>query len=113
MQRIIIPMMGVLVLALSACNNAKAPEAVANDVAKAEQKAEAKVDEKLKDLNNTDAKGAYDVTATAADGGHKVALEQCEALAGTAQKDCKDKADADYDLAKARAKADLAATKQP
>jgi len=34
------------------------------------------------------------------------------ALSGAAQKDCKDKADADYDLTKARAKADLSAAKQ-
>ena len=49
---------------------------------------------------------------TAAEGDHNVALEQCNALSGAAQKDCKDKADADYDLVKARAKADLSAAKQ-
>lgn len=112
MQRLMISMVGVAALALGACNNAKSPDAVATDVAKAEQKADAKVDDKLNDLNNKDAKGMYDVKTTAADGDHKVALEQCESLSGTAQKDCKDTADANYDLAKARAKADLAASKQ-
>ena len=63
-------------------------------------------------MNNKDAKGIYDVATTAAEGDHKAALEQCDALSGTAQKDCKDKADADYDLVKARAKADLSAAKQ-
>jgi hypothetical protein len=112
MQRLLIPFAGAIAIALCGCNNAKSPDAVANDAAKTEQKAEAKVDDKLKDLNNKDAKGVYDVTITAAEGDHNVALEQCKAVSGAAQKDCKDKADADYDLAKARAKADLSMTKQ-
>ena len=112
MQRLLIPFAGAIAIALCGCNNAKSPDTVANDAAKTEQKAEAKVDDKLKDLNNKDAKGVYDVTMTAAEGDHNVALEQCNALSGAAQKDCKDKADADYDLTKARAKADLSAAKQ-
>ena len=104
--------MGAIAIALCGCNNAQSPNAVASEVAKTEQKADAKVDDKLKDLNNKDAKGVYDVTMTAVEGDHKVALEQCNALSGAAQKDCKDKADADYDLTKARAKADLSVTKQ-
>jgi hypothetical protein len=112
MQRLLIPFMGAIAIALCGCNNAKSPDAIANDVAKTEQKADAKVDDKLKNLNNKDAKGVYDVAMTAAEGDHNVALEQCNALSGAAQKDCKDKADADYDLVKARAKADLSAAKQ-
>jgi hypothetical protein len=112
MQRLLIPFAGAIAIALCGCNNAKSPDAVANDVAKTEQKAEAKVDDKLKDLNNKDAKGTYDVAMTAAEGDHKVALEQCNALSGATQKDCKDKADADYDLVKARAKADLSVAKE-
>jgi hypothetical protein len=112
MQRLLIPFMGAIAIALCGCNNAKSPDAIANDVAKTEQKADAKVDDKLKSLNNTDAKGTYDVAMTAAEGDHNVALEQCNALSGAAQKDCKDKADADYDLVKARAKADLSVEKQ-
>jgi hypothetical protein len=104
MQRLLIPFAGAIAIALCGCNNAKSPDAVAT--------AEAKVDDKLKDLNNKDAKGVYDVTLTAAEGDHKAAVEQCNALSGAAQKDCKDKADADYDLVKARAKADLAVAKQ-
>jgi hypothetical protein len=112
MQRLLIPFMGAIAIALCGCNNAKSPDAIANDVAKTEQKADAKVDDKLNNLNNKDAKGVYDVAMTAAEGDHNVALEQCNALSGAAQKDCKDKADADYDLVKARTKADLSAAKQ-
>ena len=116
--------------ALGGCNNAKPPDTVAKDVAEAqaksasdvanarqdaakdENKAEAKVEDKTADLNNTDAKGAYDVAMAQADGNHKVALQRCDGLGGDAQKACKDQADAKYDLAKANAKAMLAAQKQ-
>jgi hypothetical protein len=119
----------LLVAAMAACNNAKSPDAVANDVAAARQKAAAQVasaerdaakkddsaqntvNEKTQDLNSTEAKGAYDVASARAEGDHKIALEKCLALAGDAQQACKDKADANYDLAKANAKATLAAQK--
>jgi hypothetical protein len=115
--------------AFGGCNNAKSPDAVNKDVADAqakratevanarqdaakdESKAEAKVDDKTTDLNNANAKGAYDVAMAQADGDHKVALQRCDNLAGDAQKACKDQADAKYDLAKANAKAMLAAQK--
>ena len=117
------------VAAASGCNNAKSPDAVANDVAAAQAKrasevadarqeaakdsnqAEAKVDDKTNDLNNANAKGAYDVAMAQADGDHKVALQRCDGLSGDSQKACKDQADAKYDLAKANAKAMLAAQK--
>jgi hypothetical protein len=114
---------GILCIALlAACNNAKSPEAVANDTAAAQSKAakdvadaqkdaatdnakiEAKVDDKSMELANTEAKGAYDVATKKADGMHDVALEKCKLLDGAAQKKCKDQADADYDAAKANAK---------
>lgn len=115
--------------ALSGCNKAKSPDSVAKDVAsaqdkrasevtdarqdaaKAQDKAESKVDDKTADLNNANAKGAYDVAMAQADGDHKVALQKCEGLSGDSQKACKDQADAKYDLAKANAKAMLAAQK--
>jgi hypothetical protein len=115
---------------LGGCNNAKSPDTVSKDLADAqakrasevasarqdaakdESKAEAKVDDKTADLNNTNAKGAYDVAMAQADGDHKVALQRCDGLAGDAQKACKDQADAKYDLAKANAKAMLASQKQ-
>jgi hypothetical protein len=130
MQKLTLTLVAVLTAAaISGCNNAKSPDAVQKDVAEAqakraqevanarqdaakdEGKAEAKVDDKTVDLNNANAKGAYDVAMAQADGDHKVALQRCDGLAGDPQKACKDQADAKYDLAKANAKAMLAAQK--
>jgi hypothetical protein len=112
------------------CNNAKSPEAVAKDVAKAEEKADKevaksensaakdlggaaqKVDDKLVAFNNAAAKDAYNLAVAQADGDRKVALAKCDAVAGDAQKACKDQADADYTAAKANAKAAAQAEKQ-
>lgn len=124
MQKKIISIVGMLALAmLGGCNQAKSPETVANNVTNAEQKAANnvadaqkdatkdvanaadKVDDKAKDLNNAEVKGAYDVEMTKAEGDRKIALNKCEALSGDAQKACKDVADADYQSAKAHLKA--------
>ena len=131
MQKLLVSVVALLAVATaSGCNNAKSPDSVANDVASAQakrasevadakqdaakdaNKAEAKVDDKTNDLENANAKGAYDIAMAQADGDHKVASQKCEALSGDAQKACKDQADARYDLAKANAKAMLAAQKQ-
>ena len=131
MHKLLVSMVALLAVAAApGCNNAKSPDSVANDVASAQakrasevadakqdaakdaNKAEAKVNDKTNDLDNTNAKGAYDVAMAQADGDHKVATQKCEALSGDAQKACKDQADARYDLAKANAKAMLAAQKQ-
>jgi hypothetical protein len=117
---------GIGILSISfigGCDKAKSPDAVARDVAVAQQKTSAevadsykdaskdvgnaadKVDNKLADLNNVAAKDAYKVTLAQADGNHKVALAKCEALDGDAQKNCQHQADADYEAAKANAKA--------
>jgi hypothetical protein len=131
MQKLLVSMVALLAVAMaSGCNNAKSPDSVSNDVASAQakrasevadakqdaakdaNKAEAKVDDKTNDLDNTNAKGAYDVAMAQADGDHKVAIQKCEAASGDAQKACKDQANARYDLAKANAKAMLAAQKQ-
>jgi hypothetical protein len=45
------------------------------------------------------------VAVTEAEGRHKIASEKCDALAGDAQKACKDQADAALALTKANAKA--------
>jgi hypothetical protein len=108
---------------VAACDNAKSPDAVANDVtsaqaksasdiADAQQKAArdtsaAQANDPSVDVKNADAKAVYDVGTTKADGDHKIALARCEALAGDQQKTCKDAADAQYDLVKAHAKANL------
>jgi hypothetical protein len=117
------------VAVLAGCNNAKSPGAVTNDVAAAQQKAAEnvadvrkdaskdnvsatdKVDDKSKDLNNVEAKGTHDVALARAEGSHKVALEKCNAVSGDAQSKCKDMADADYNAAKANAKASEVSTK--
>jgi hypothetical protein len=129
-QKLLVSMAALFAVAMvSGCNNAKSPDAVANDVAaaqakrasevadakqdaaKEENKAEAKVDDKTVDLDKASAKGAYDVAMAQADGDHQVARKKCDAISGDGQKACKDQADAKYDLAKANAKAMLAAQK--
>jgi hypothetical protein len=120
----------IAVFTMAGCDNAKPPETVAKDVAKAEQKAASevassekkaekdlgkaaeKVDDKLVDFNNTAAKEAYNLAAAQADGDRKVALANCLALGGDAQKTCKDQAEADYSAAKANAKAAALSLKQ-
>lgn len=127
-----LPIMAIALTVIFAagCNKAKSPESVAKDVSSAEQKASTevansqtdaskdigkeadKVDDKMTDLNNTAAKGAYDIALAKADGAHKIALAKCDALSGDNQKNCKDQADADYDAAKANAKSSEVSDKQ-
>jgi hypothetical protein len=117
-------------LSITACNNAKSPETVNKDVAKAEQKgsnelaksedsaakdlggAADKVDDKLIAFNNKAAKDAYDIAVAKADGDRKIALANCEAASGDAQRQCKDQAEADYKAAKADARAAAQSEKQ-
>jgi hypothetical protein len=118
-----LPMAILMTLCVAACNNAKSPDTVEKDVAKAEQKAStevaksedsaakdlnkaaAKVDDKIVAFNNTAAKDAYDLAMANADGDRKIALANCEQNSGDAQKQCKDQVEADYATAKARAEA--------
>jgi hypothetical protein len=113
----------VAALVIAGCDSAKPPETVAKDVAAAEQKAATevansekdaakdltkaaeKVEDKVVDFNNAAAKDAYNLAVAKADGDRKVALANCLALGGDAQKTCKDQAEADYGAAKANAKA--------
>ena len=122
MHKLILPMIGILATALACgCNSAKSPAAVATDVAAARQQASTEVTEARKDaakdvdsaaanadgssknLNDVDARTAYDVAVAQADGDHNVAIQQCLALTGAAQKTCKERADAGYDQAKTQA----------
>jgi len=118
------------VVMAAGCEKPKSPDAVARDVAAAEQKASTevansekeaskdignaadKVGDKLTDLNNVAAKDAEKVAVAEAEGDRKVALAKCSALAGGAQKKGKDEADAEYTAAKANAKADAVSAKQ-
>jgi hypothetical protein len=130
MRNVLIPMIALTIAFAAGCNNAKSPDAVANDVARAEQKASTevansensaakdmgkaadKVDDKMADMNNSAAKDAYKITVAQADGDRKVALAKCTALSGDAQKRCSDQADADYNAVKAAAKSAEAGEKQ-
>ncbi len=130
MRTLVLSTIAMSFMLIMGCNKPKSPDAVAKDVAAAEQKASTevansekdaskdvgkaadKVDDKLVALNNTAAKDAYDVAVSKADGDRKVALANCTALGGDAQKACKDQANADYDAAKANAKAAAEAQKQ-
>jgi hypothetical protein len=115
---------------LAGCHQAKSPDAVAAEVAKAQDNANsevagaeqhadkdvanaaAKVGDKLTDLNNDAAGDAYQIAVARADGDHKVALAQCDAMSGNTQTACRKQADADYDAAKANAKATEQSQKQ-
>jgi hypothetical protein len=85
---------------------------VRKDASKDDVSATDKVEDKNKDLNNVEATGAYEVALARAEGNHKVALEKCNAVSGDAQSRCKDMASADYDAAKANAKASEVSAKQ-
>ena len=92
-------------LAVAACNNAKSPDKVADNVAAASQSASKEVADARREQQKDSSSDAYDVAVARADGDHKVAVQKCDALEGHDQKACKDQADADYEAAKANAKA--------
>ncbi len=122
MREYLMPVLIVASLVLAGCNKAKSPEAVSKDIASAEQKASNEVTkseeraksvldksyEKVNDqeikFNNDAAHQAYNVAVAKADGDRKVALATCESLSGSAQKACKDQAEADYNSARADAR---------
>ncbi len=121
MQKLLLPMIGIFAAALACgCNGAKSPAAVATDVAAARQQASTEVADARKEaaqsadsaaastegstkINEVGARNAYDVAIAQADGDHKVAIQQCLALTGEAQKSCKERADAGYEQAKTHA----------
>ena len=119
---------------LTACNKAETPAEVARDVQKAKaegtrevadaradvQEANADADKQVADAiadrdNDEVAKQAHDanerfdegnskIVIAQAEATHKVAVEKCDALEGSAQRECKDKADKALDQAKQTAK---------
>ena len=119
---------------LTACNKSETPAEVARDVEKAQAEgqrdvadaradvqqsnadADKQVADAIADHDNDevaqqahDANEAYDkgkskIMIAQAEADHKVAVEKCDALAGSAQKDCKDNADRALDQAKQTAK---------
>ena len=131
MREYLMPIFVVAALALSGCNKSKSPEDVSKDVANAEQKANTEVTkseesaqnaldksyEKVNDqeikFNNDAAHQTYNVAVAKADGNRKVALATCESQSGDAQKACKDQAEADYNSARADARAAAEVAVQP
>lgn len=113
----------ILIIGLSAaaCDQAKSPDAVQRGVSKAEQNrnekvAEARkegneavqrqqkdVDAQQRDVNGAVADKNYDVAIAKADGDYKVAIQQCEALSGSEQSACKERAEAKLKANKADA----------
>jgi len=98
-----------LVVMLGACNNAKSPDTASHDIAAANQSAANEVASAQRDQQKDMSGDAYNVALAQADGDHKVAIQKCETLQGHDQQVCKDQADADYEAAKANAKATKAA----
>jgi hypothetical protein len=90
---------------LAGCNHAKSPETAAKDIAAANTSAAKEVSDAQRDRQKDMSADTYDVTVARADGDHKVAIQKCETLQGHDQQLCKDQADADYEAAKANAKA--------
>jgi hypothetical protein len=122
MQKLLLPIFGILTAALaSGCGSVKSPAAVANDVAIAQQQAStqvtdaqkeaakevdsaaAKVDHTSKDVHDAGASASYEVAIAQADGDHNVAIQKCSALKGLALKSCNEQADASYEQAKTHA----------
>jgi hypothetical protein len=130
MRTLLTSAIALTILMAAGCDSAKSPETVSKDVAAAQQKAATelansekaaekdlnkaadKVDDKLTAFNNAAAQDAYNLVVAKADGDRKVALANCLALGGDAQKACKDQAEADYTAAKANAKAAALSVKQ-
>lgn len=94
---------GAFATTLAACNKAEDPAETRADVADAQHEASQDVAEAQADLSQDVMEGQEDTALARADGEHKVATEQCEALPAEQQSACKDKADADYEAAKTAA----------
>jgi predicted small secreted protein len=119
---------------LTACNKSETPAEVARDVEKAKaegqrevadaradvQQANADADRQVADAisdqdqddvarqahdaNETFDEGKSKIVIAQAEADHEVAVQKCEALEGSAQRDCKDKADRALDQTKESAK---------
>ena len=110
------------VIFLAGCHPAGPPKPTAQDIEVAKQDAarelaqariEASKDIKSavkvagsssKEVSMAKATASYDIAMAKADGEHKIATEQCLTLQAPMVQPCKDKADAEYESAKAAAK---------
>ena len=110
-----------MVCGIASCHRAESPATVDSDRAAAREKAakstenakesaqaklaSARGDEESAEQNAThvSAVQSQKLAETEAEGARNVALAACEGLSGVAQKSCRDKAEANYQVAKARA----------
>jgi hypothetical protein len=90
---------------LTACDSAKSPDTAARDIAAANDSAANKIADAQRDAQKDMSSDAYKVALAKADGDHQVTIQKCETMQGHDQQVCKDRADADYEAAKANAKA--------
>ena len=115
---------------LAACHSHKTPQVTAQDVEVAKQEAQHAVEqariEASKDVKSAiktgggnprdvalaKATAAYDVAMIKAEGDHTVATEKCQTLPASMMQACRDQADAQYETAKATAKATRTARMQ-
>jgi hypothetical protein len=121
---------GLAVLTVIAACHHKTPPVTAQDVEAAKQDAQRAVEqariEATKDVKSAlktgggnprdvalaKATAAYDVAMIKAEGDHQVATEKCQTLQASLMQACKDQADAEYESAKATAKATRTARQQ-
>ena len=122
---------GIAALSLVAgCHSHQPPPTTAQDVEAAKQEAQHAVEqariEATKDVKSAlktgggnprdvalaKATAAYDVAMIKAEGDHSVATEKCQTLQVSMMQACKDQADAQYETAKATAKATRTARQQ-
>ena len=126
-------MIAVTGLVLGGCNKAETPAEVREDVAEAQAEgnrdvADARADaqkdsidaetdvtkavadhnvneaiDQAQEAEKVAARGDAKVQLAQAEATHRVATEKCNAIGGEAQRDCKDRADADLDTAKQQA----------
>jgi hypothetical protein len=101
--------LAIALATLTACGGDDARD-TREEVADAQEQAAEHVAEAQSDAaeagRDVDARAAaaYDVAVAQAEGAHSVAVERCDALAGDARRSCRERADADLQLAKSRAK---------
>lgn len=96
---------------------AAARSEASEDIAEARKDADANVADASRtqatartEVSHEVSKAEEDVALAEANGAHKIAIEKCEALTGDARSSCKRQADADLEVAKARAHQGRAAT---
>jgi hypothetical protein len=128
LQRISMASLAALAL-IAGCHSHKTQPPTAQDIEAAKQDAQreveqaraeaardvksaAKISGSSKGVAQAKAEGAYDIAMVKADGDHKVATEKCLTLQAPLQQACRDQADADFESAKAAAKAIRVARQQ-